>query len=119
MRTSFILAGLLALGVTTGCSARGTVGATASYSTPEMVYVSPGVHVVADYDRPVFYTNGYYWLYSGGVWMRSHRHNHGFVRVRSVPYAVRRIDRPHRYVRVRARHQRGQPARVHRQRGRR
>ena len=28
---------------------------------PGMEVVSPGVQVVADYDYPVFYSDGYYW----------------------------------------------------------
>ena len=102
-RTSLILAGLLALGVTTGCYASGGGRVTATYSTPDMVYVSPGVHVVANYDHPVFYSQGYYWRYNSGIWLRSRAYNRGFVRVRTVPVVVRRIRNPHRFVRVRAR----------------
>lgn len=103
LRTSLILGGLLALGVTTGCYARAGGGVTATYSTPDLVYVSPGVQVVANYDYPVFYSSGYYWRYNSGVWLRSPYWNRGFVRVRTVPVRVRGIRNPHRYVRVRAR----------------
>jgi hypothetical protein len=108
LRTSLILGGLLALGLTTGCYARARGGVVATYSTPDLVYVSPGVHVVADYDYPVFYSQGYYWRYNSGIWLRSPYWNRGFVRVRTVPVTVRRIRNPHRYVHVRAR------GRVHR-----
>lgn len=111
LRTSLILGGLLALGVTTGCYARGGARVTASYATPDLVYVGPGVHVVADYDYPVFYSHGYYWRYDSGIWLRSRVYNRGFVRVRTVPVVVRQIRHPHRYVRVRARgHMRARPA---------
>ena len=103
LRTSLILGGLLALGMTTGCYARAGGGVTATYATPDLVYVSPGVQVVADYDYPVFYSHGYYWRYTSGVWLRSGHWNRGFIRVRTVPVAVRGIRNPHRYVRVRAR----------------
>jgi hypothetical protein len=102
-RTSLILGGLLALSVTTGCYASGGGRVTATYSTPDLVYVSPGVQVVANYDYPVFYSQGYYWRHDGGIWLRSRVYNRGFVRVRTVPVVVRGIRNPHRYVRVRAR----------------
>ena len=111
LRTSLILGGLLALGVTTGCYATGRAGVSATYSTPELVYVSPGVQVVADYDYPVFYSQGFYWRYNSGIWMRSRLHNRGFVRVHTVPVVIRQIRYPHRYVHVRARgHVRARPA---------
>jgi hypothetical protein len=122
--TSFALVGLLAL-ATTGCIVHGRVGATAHVESPDLVAVSPGVYVIADYHEPVFYSNGYYWLYSDGYWMRSSYYTGGWVRVRSVPVSVRRIDRPRAYVRYSARgqvyrrdsrgtvraHSRSQPAR--------
>ena len=78
-----ILSGLLfaatALG---GCYASGDVGYRATYSsgyssgggdvyvsTPDLVSISPGVQVVADYDEPVFYTDGFYWRYYNNAWM--------------------------------------------------
>ena len=117
LRTSLILGGLLALATATGCYARGSTRVSASYATPDLVYVSPGVQVVADHDYPVFYSQGYYWRYDSGIWLRSRIYNRGFVRVRSVPVVVRQIRQPHRYVRVRARgHVRQRPARVNRRR---
>ncbi len=112
LRTSLILGGLLALGVTTGCYASAGGGrVTAAAYTPDLVYVSPGVQVVADYDYPVFYSQGFYWRYNSGIWMRSRLYNRGFVRVRTVPVVVRNIRYPHRYVHVRARgHVRARPA---------
>jgi hypothetical protein len=82
-----------------GCVVRGTVGTSAYVSTPEpdLVLVEPGVYVVADYQDPVFYNSGYYWLYRDGYWLRSYSHGGGWVRVRSVPYGVRRIHQPYRY----------------------
>ena len=117
LRPTLILAGLIALGTTTGCYAQGRAGVAASYSTPNLVYVSPGVSVVADYDVPVFYAQGYYWRYNSGLWLRSPYWNRGFVRVRTVPVVIRGIRNPHRYVHVRARgHVRQRPARVNRRR---
>lgn len=105
LRPSLILGGLLALSVTTGCYAHGTTSVSASYaySTPDLVYVSPGVYVVADYNVPVFYSNGNYWMYRNGYWFRSRIYNRGFVRVYNPPVVVRRIRTPHRWVYVRPR----------------
>lgn len=66
-----------------------------------LAYVGPGLWVVTDYDDPLFYSDGYYWLYRDGVWLRSATYGGSYVRVsaRIVPGPVRRIDRPHRYVR--------------------
>jgi hypothetical protein len=85
------LGGLMAV---SGC-AGGYVEARATVPAPELAYVAPGVYVVADYDRPVFYSNGNYWLYRNGLWFRSSIHTGDWVRARRVPVAVRRIDRPH------------------------
>jgi hypothetical protein len=86
-----------------GCVVSGSVRTSAYVEDPSMVMVEPGVYVVTDYDRPVFYTDGYYWLYSDSYWLRSYTYSGGFVRVRSVPYGVRRIHRPYAYVRYRPR----------------
>ncbi|HTE53750.1 MAG TPA: hypothetical protein VK698_23005 [Kofleriaceae bacterium] len=99
------LAGLCLAG--SGCVVRGQVR-TAAYVEPEpveadLVMVQPGVYVIADYDQPVFYSDGYYWLYGNGYWSRSYTYTGGWTRVRGVPYNVRRINRPHAYVHYRAR----------------
>ena len=82
---------------------------------PELVYVSPGVYVVAEQDEPVFYSDNYYWRYSGGVWYRSDRWGGGWVVYRSRPARFHASFRPHAYIRVHARghargHVRGRPA---------
>ena len=93
---------------------RGTVVATSDgYSDPDMVYVSPGVTVVADYDEPVFNSDGYYWRYYGGRWYRSGSYNSGWVYYSSPPRSITRIERPYAY-----RHYRpaGYTVRSHRER---
>ena len=102
MRTRLLQA-LLFAGLAGGCTGTGAVqyGASASVTTPELVYVSPGVQVIADYDEPVFYSDNYYWRYNNNVWYRSQYHTRGWVRVESPPVAVRRIDRPQTYIRYR------------------
>ena len=95
------LALALGLGLTaTGCIAhvRGNATATAEVPPPNLVLVEGDVWVVEDYDEPVFYTEGFYWRYMGGVWYRSEVHHANWVRVTVVPASVQRIDQPTRYV---------------------
>ena len=64
MRSIVLAAFLLGAGVVaTGCTA--TV-ASDPYP-PDLVYAAPGVQVIADYNEPIFYSDGYYWRTSGGV----------------------------------------------------
>jgi hypothetical protein len=70
-------------------------------STPDLVTVSPGVQVVADYDEPVFYTDGYYWRFYNGGWYRSNNYATGWFFVDRPPVAVLRIDRPYAYAHYR------------------
>jgi hypothetical protein len=99
-----LIAGAIAMGslASAGCVVRGA--AHVRVAEPEMVYVGPNVWVVEDYDEPVFYASDSYWLYRGGIWYRSSYYDRSWVRVgvHIVPAQVRRIDRPHRYVRYRA-----------------
>ncbi|MFW6049912.1 MAG: hypothetical protein ACODAU_01990 [Myxococcota bacterium] len=105
MRRRAVLVGLLsaALGLGVGgCAA--TVSTGAYYSPPSLVWLGPGIWVVEDYRYPVFYADGYYWRWYGGVWYRAATFGRSWVRVgpRYVPPRVRRIDNPRRYVRYRA-----------------
>lgn len=104
LRTLSIAAALATVGtVGSGCLVEGRVRSDAYVSTPsaELALVSPGVYVVADYSQPVFYTDGYYWLYRDGFWFRSYTYTGGWVRAGGVPYHIRRIHRPYAYVRYR------------------
>ena len=95
------------------CYTEGTVGYGATYgsggyasadvyaTTPDLVSVSPGVQVVADYDEPVFYTDGFYWRYYDGLWYRSSNYATGWYYWSSPPVAVLRIDRPYAYAHYR------------------
>jgi len=68
-----------------------------TYVEPDLVYVSPGVYVVADYDYPVFYSANFFWRYGNdGRWYRSRYYDRGFGYGRP-PQAVVRIDQPFRY----------------------
>ena len=58
MRSIVLAAFLLGAGVlATGCTA--TV-ASDPYP-PDLVYAAPGVQVIADYNEPIFYSDGFYW----------------------------------------------------------
>ncbi len=83
------------------------------YAAPEMVSVSPGVQVIADYDQPVFYSDGMYWRSMNGAWYSSRVHNGGWAMSYSVPVGVRGISRPETYVHYR--NNAGRPAPVVRQ----
>jgi hypothetical protein len=82
--------------------ASGTASGTAQYSAsatmPSMVYVSPGVQVIEDYDQPVFYSSDFYWHYNDGAWYQSHSYTGGWVRVTAAPAAIVRIQQPSMYV---------------------
>jgi len=105
LKVSLALSGLLLAGLSnTGCIVHGRarVGG-AVYAEPALVEVSPGVMVVEDYDEPVFYSDGFYWRYYGGIWYRSSYHTGGWVTWRNPPARVIGIRNPRGYVRYRAR----------------
>lgn len=94
----------------------GLGGCTATVASdgygPDLAYVSPGVQVIADYDEPIFYSDGYYWRYQGNAWYRSSYYNRGWGYA-APPAAILRIDRPYAYVHYRPQgwHGRGYAAR--------
>jgi hypothetical protein len=96
MRSTILATVLLAAGLMTGCAA--TV--TADAYPPDLVYAAPGVQVIADYNEPIFYSDGFYWRFYGGGWYRSTYYTGGWVYARP-PAAVMRIDRPYAYVHYR------------------
>ena len=67
------------------------------YAGPSLAYVGPGVSVIADYDYPIFYSDGYYWRNDGGYWYRSPYYTGGWVGVSTVPYGLRSVRDPWRY----------------------
>jgi hypothetical protein len=83
-----------------GCAGSAQFHSSASISTPDLVYVSPGVQVIADHREPIFYSDSYYWRYNGNVWYRSSNHTRGWVRYQA-PAAILRIERPSAYVHYR------------------
>jgi hypothetical protein len=111
MRAS-LLSAVLAVAALGGCYTSGEVGYRATYAgpsadvyvgTPDLVTVSPGVQVVADYDEPVFYTDGFYWRFYNGGWYRSNNYATGWFYIDRPPVTVLRIDRPYAYAHYRPR----------------
>jgi hypothetical protein len=96
--------------VLAGAGCYGTTDVSGTVTTPDMAYVSPDVQVVTDYDYPVFYSGGAYYRYDNGVWLRSHRHDRGYIRATGVPRGVLSIRTPGAYVH----YHRGMANRVHR-----
>jgi len=108
-----ILSTALGAAALAGCYATGDVGysPSATYSsapaedgyaaTPDLVTVQPGVQVVADYDEPVFFVDGFYWRFNDGYWYRSHNYYAGWYFYERPPVAVLRIDRPYAYAHYR------------------
>lgn len=98
-----ILAAVLLAASAGGCYVSGETGYQATYSggayveSPDLVAVSPGVQVVADYDEPVFYSDGFYWRFNDGFWYRSNSYYTGWYYYERPPAAVLRIDRPYAY----------------------
>jgi len=95
-----LLTAVIGASASNGCVARVHGEARTSAvveSEPSLVLVD-GVWVVEDYNEPVFYDEGFYWRFYGGVWYRSNVHTGNWVRVDVVPNRVRAIDRPTRFV---------------------
>jgi hypothetical protein len=102
MRRIILLSALVtAISLAGGCYATttGYYGGTVTATTmaPDLVYVSPGVQVIADYDTPIFYADNYYWRYDGGRWYRSTWYTGGWSYWAAPPYVVARIERPYAY----------------------
>lgn len=60
----------------------------------DLVEVSPGVEVVADYDEPVFFADDAYWVNRGGIWYTSGWYRGGWVRSERVPDRIVHIEHP-------------------------
>jgi hypothetical protein len=59
---------------------------------PPLVVIQPGVSVVSNMDREVFYADNYYWARQDQGWYRSRDHRTGWARVDNgrVPTAIQR-----------------------------
>jgi len=68
---------------------------------PELVEVSPGVQVIYDYDEPIFFSDGFYWRQTGGVWYSSRSYRGGWGAYNGVPMRFRGGFDAHAYVHYR------------------
>ena len=93
--TAFLFASFCA------CTGEVQYSATATADNPDLVEVSPGVQVVADYDEPVFYSGGAYWRYANNEWYRSGNYAGGWVYSEQPPVEVARIQTPGAFVHYR------------------
>ena len=64
-------------------------------AAPALMVVAPGVMVVPDQDREVFFADGFYWYNMSGAWFRTRSHRGGWVRVAyaRVPQPIIRLPR--------------------------
>lgn len=62
-----------------------------------MAYLGNGVYVIADYEEPIFYSNGFYWYNANGYWYRSRNYTSGWVYVDRPAYSVSLIRNPYAY----------------------
>src|SRR5262245_16426201 len=98
----YLIPVLLGAALTSACA--GSYGATATLSTPDLVYVGPGVYAVASFSEPVFYADNYYWRFHSGAWYRSSYFDRGWYYEPRPPVRVLGIERPYaRYYRDRGR----------------
>jgi hypothetical protein len=116
----FMLSTVVIIGavLAAGCASRVRYDPTVSGRAygPELVYVGPGVQVIADYDEPIFFADNVYWKFDGRTWYRSSDYTGGWVYAPPPP-VIRRIERPHEYVHYRpagwvARRDQAQPSPV-------
>ncbi|HSN27096.1 MAG TPA: hypothetical protein VLT45_12445 [Kofleriaceae bacterium] len=78
-------------------SCAGPVHGTVTVATPDLVYVAPGVAVIADYGESIFYVDGLYWWYLDGLWYRSTYYTGGWAYAPAPPPAIVRVGDPVRY----------------------
>jgi len=100
MRRNLIAYSLAAaLAASAGCYSEEASAQPAYAADPELEVVSPGVQVVDDLDYPVFFSDGFYWMWDGGYWFRSSSWRGGWAGVNAyaVPVAVRGIRSPLAY----------------------
>jgi hypothetical protein len=106
-RALLALVSLVALAFlwTASSSCTGHVRTEAVVAHPSLVYVEPGIWVVAESDYPIFYLDNYYWMFHDGYWYRSRYYTGGWVyRPRShVPARIGHIRYPRVYRNYRAR----------------
>jgi hypothetical protein len=92
---------LIAVALTGGCLGSAQLEYRATISTPDLVTVTPGIQVIADYDEPIFYTDGFYWRNYDNAWYRSSVYTGSWIYIDSPPVAITRIQQPRIYAHYR------------------
>jgi hypothetical protein len=83
----------------------------------DLLEITPGVEVVADWDVPIFFADNYYWWWNDGAWYWSTWYRGGWSRAPHVPPYVAGISHRENYAHYRPQgwaprdHRGGQPAR--------
>jgi len=67
----------------------------------DLVEISPGVEVVADYGEPIFFADDFYWVNRGGIWYSSSWYGGGWGRGVRPPDRIVGIRNPGGYVHYR------------------
>src|ERR1700733_14313928 len=99
-----LISGILASGLlgSVACYAEGPSPQYANEDdNSDLVEVSPGVEVIANYDEPIFFADNFYWVNRGGVWYSSSWYRGGWARAERPPGAVVGIRNPNAYVHYR------------------
>jgi hypothetical protein len=96
MKHSFLRTMLLPVLFTTGCYVGEPVQQYPGEEDggADLVEVSPGVEVIADYDEPIFFADDFYWVNRGGYWWSSRWYGGGWGRADHVPDHIRGISHP-------------------------
>ncbi|HEY1550730.1 MAG TPA: hypothetical protein VGG28_23030 [Kofleriaceae bacterium] len=76
---------------------QGAPGGDADDGGADLVEVSPGVEVIADYDEPIFFADDLYWVNRGGFWYSSTWYGGGWGRNYNPPGHILGISRPDMY----------------------
>jgi hypothetical protein len=71
-----------------GCLGQAHLSGGYQAADPILVELQPGVWVIEDYDQPVFYADGFFWMYRDDGWYRSRDHVSGWAYVRAAPQVV-------------------------------
>lgn len=100
MSTALIVVALLVpvhpqVGVSGGIEVQAHVPTIRFEAEPALVLVTPGVMVVPNHEREVFFADRHYWYNVNGAWFRTRSHRGGWVRVATdrVPIAIVRLPR--------------------------
>ncbi len=90
-----------------GCAGETAVsgGVSVAVTSPELIPIDYGLYVVADADQPMFYSEGWYWMYRDRRWYRSRHYDRDWLYFGDTPPRLHYIHDPTAYVHYRRYHQ--------------